>query len=343
MNNLTDSACLLEVVRDEHGTCRLSWPPSLSVAPVRVFAAGHAGALNFAQPAAVATGACTLSGVGAPGYFVLQLADGRTVHAAPRHHAFEGSTNLRDAGGYATRDGRRVRWGRLYRSGHLSSLSPAAREAFAALGIRTVCDFRLASERAGEQAEIPGDPRMETLGVPPGKADQHFFHRLFETTDDPARVARELEAILRLYVRDFAAHYARMFEVLLTAEDEPVLLNCSAGKERTGVGVTLLLLALGVPRETARHEFLLSARYFPAQRELPRVLRKYAVPNRDEATLTRLVGPLLETPESYADAVFGALAEAMDEAGGETEFFARQLGLDTARRAALVAKFTQAV
>lgn len=335
-----DHACALQIVRQADGITTLSWPATLGIGPATVFHGPDLASIDFSKPAAVAATECHIANAPLTSHFALRFADGHQVHGATRHFALDGATNLRDAGGYATQEGRRVRWGRIFRSGHLSSLSPAARADFAKLGIRTVCDFRLASERAGEQAEIPGQPRLETLGVPPGKSDQHFFHRLFEETDDPARVAHEIEAVLRLYVLDFTAQYRLMFDVLLDAGDSPVLLNCSAGKERTGVGVALLLLALGVPAASARHEFLLSGRYFPAARELPRVLRKYAVPSKDDAALTPLVMPLLQTPTGYADAVFGALDSAIREHGSEARFFEVTYGLNAPRRAALQEKFT---
>ena len=37
---------------------------------------------------------------------------------------FTGIHNFRDLGGYTTQDGRRVKWGQLYRSSKLSGLSP---------------------------------------------------------------------------------------------------------------------------------------------------------------------------------------------------------------------------
>ena len=56
-----------------------------------------------------------------------------------------------------------------------------------------------------------------------------------------------------------------------------MLLNCSAGKERTGIGAALVLSALGVPRRTVLYDFMLSERYFPAESEIPRVREKYGV------------------------------------------------------------------
>ena len=59
------------------------------------------------------------------------------VAAAPQAIAsrrvvpLEGQTNFRDLGGYRTADGRRVKWGKIYRSGELSRLTDADRSAMA--------------------------------------------------------------------------------------------------------------------------------------------------------------------------------------------------------------------
>ncbi|MFQ6048810.1 MAG: tyrosine-protein phosphatase, partial [Phycisphaerae bacterium] len=62
--------------------------------------------------------------------------------ASGRWLLLEGLANARDLGGYPTEDGRSVRWGLLYRSAALNSLTEAGCEGFAGLGIRTVIDLR---------------------------------------------------------------------------------------------------------------------------------------------------------------------------------------------------------
>ena len=59
-----------------------------------------------------------------------------------RHLQIEGSYNIRDLGGYETRNGRRTRWGRLLRSGSLHRLQDAAQQALLEYGLRTVIDLR---------------------------------------------------------------------------------------------------------------------------------------------------------------------------------------------------------
>jgi protein-tyrosine phosphatase len=64
--------------------------------------------------------------------------------------ALEGGRNFRDLGGYPTVDGRRVRWGLMFRSGSLSGLTEADWDSLTRRGIRTICDLRTHKERAAE-------------------------------------------------------------------------------------------------------------------------------------------------------------------------------------------------
>ena len=69
-----------------------------------------------------------------------------TRDAASRQLIFEGCENFRDLGGYRTGDGRSVRWGMLYRSGHLSFLTDTDVHLARSLGLSTVIDLRTERE-----------------------------------------------------------------------------------------------------------------------------------------------------------------------------------------------------
>lgn len=84
-----------------------------------------------------------------------RLYEGMPDHVRKRHVVLEGAHNFRDLGGYATEDGRRVRWGLFYRSDALSELSDADLDKLRALGIKLVCDFRSAEEKAEAPDRLP--------------------------------------------------------------------------------------------------------------------------------------------------------------------------------------------
>jgi protein-tyrosine phosphatase len=326
---------ILDVTVEANGpqAYRLDWGPRVADGAITIYGGQTPSAIDLAHPlAAAVTAPCEVS-VPHPGrwYFQLRAERGPGLIVTQRNVPLEGGTNFRDLGGYACEDGRRVQWGRLFRSGHLSHLSDAGKASFAALGINTVCDFRLPEERQHENASLPNSPHVETLSIPPGN-DPFHLHRLFASSENPLVIVDAIHVMLRSFVLDCAPRYARMFDVLLNTASGGILLNCSAGKERTGVGAVLLLLALGVPRPTVRYDFMLSARYFPVEAEIDRVLRKYSVkhPNRDRAIA--MIMPLLETRESYIDAVFAAIDSEYDS---DPAYLQRALGLDARKLARL--------
>ena len=85
---------------------------------------------------------------------------------APPHErrvTLSGATNLRDLGGYKTADGRRVRWGLVYRSDQLAQLTDEDYQQLARFGIATVCDFRRDDERDRAPTKWRGDSPPEIL------------------------------------------------------------------------------------------------------------------------------------------------------------------------------------
>lgn len=328
-----DPVTAIEVARDARGDYRLDWTEAFGAAAASVRVALTPEALAGAPRAGVGEGGLVIPARDAARrhYFRVEPAGADPVVVAERGVAFAGGVNFRDLGGYGTADGRHLRWGRLFRSGHMAGFTAEDKTRFAALDIRTVCDFRLAEERASENAELPGEPAMHTIGIPPGIGDRYFFHRLFASAESVEPILDALHDMLRSLVREAAPNYGRLFEVLLAAPAGALLMNCSAGKERTGVGSALVLAALGVPRETITYDFMLSGTYFPAAAEVPRVLEKYAVGHRGELGRA-LIMPLLETRVSYLDAAFAAIDE---DFGSVDAFLAHHYGLGGAERARL--------
>ena len=301
----------VEVELQSDGHYRFEWPAAFSDAPVTLYGGRSPQSIVRERPLLRDARPGAKVPVTAPGqreYFYLEAADGRGLMVAQRNVPLAGSINFRDLGGYATGDGRRVQWGRLFRSGHMANLTAASLAQFAALDIRAVCDFRTEEERASESRGLPNDPRVEVLGITPGIGDRFFFNRLFDSSDDPQQVVDALHAMMRELVLTAAPRYQRVFEVLLEGAPGAVLINCSAGKERTGLAAALVLTALGVPRATILYDFMLSQRYFPAEAEIPRVIVKYSVRATGEAA-RNLIMPLLETRASYLQAAFAAIDE----------------------------------
>jgi protein-tyrosine phosphatase len=165
-------------------------------------------------------------------------------------------TNFRDLGGAATHDGRRVRRGVVYRSGHLADVAPEDLAVLEALGIRTVIDLRTRSDVTedggaplprgalrvhlpiGDPARAPMDLRALILGDDRGAMERHLGE---------GRAARMMLDAAEALVTEHCAQYGAMLRRLAQPGALPAIVHCSAGKDRTGWAASLLLLIAGVP------------------------------------------------------------------------------------------------
>lgn len=168
-----------------------------------------------------------------------------------------GACNFRDFGGYATADGRHVRWRRLFRSGVMTRLQPASIDEVRKLDIRAVCDLRRTDERQRNPNPSFGpDVRLFEwdTSVETSPLRRPEFAR--SATIEEARAA-----MVGMYERIpyvLQPRLAGTFTALEQAEEGGIVVHCSAGKDRTGVAVALVLEMLGVPRERVVADYVLT-------------------------------------------------------------------------------------
>jgi len=235
-------------------------------------------------------------------YFRLRDQHGTEVLAAERKLGMQGTPNFRDFGGYPTANGCWVKWGFLFRSGQLSSLSDQDVELLASLKLDLVCDFRRQEEQESDPSRLPGNnpPRLASLPIIPGSNSRFFEQAAGQMGDRQAMFDFMLE-INRDFVEAQTAAYARMFREILEVEDARFLVHCAAGKDRTGFAAAIILLALGVSREVVMRDYMLTRQFFHPHQEIDRLREKYQMQQMD----TQSILPMLEVHEDYlAHALF---------------------------------------
>src|SRR6185436_11756577 len=101
----------------------------------------------------------------------------------------------------------------------------------------------------------------------------------------------------------------------------PIVLHCTAGKDRTGWASAMLLTILGVPRDTVFQDYLATNKYTAAQNEA-RIKSVGALLYDPE-----LLRPLIEARREYLQASFDA---ADEQYGSFNKYVSKGLGVDKA-------------
>jgi protein-tyrosine phosphatase len=196
-------------------------------------------------------------------YVHLVRAGEDTVVVAERRVPLEGARNFRDLGGYVGADGRRVRWGAVYRSDHLGDLTDADRRQLDRLGIRTIVDFQGAHERDDPAVppSVPAGIRRVEHPLIDGPADGvTFYQRVMDRTLTSFAV-EDLTAFYEATLEWSAATFGAVLALLSDPTHLAAVFHCRAGKDRTGLTAALLLGALGVAEEEILDDYELTNRY----------------------------------------------------------------------------------
>jgi protein tyrosine/serine phosphatase len=240
---------------------------------------------------------------------------GLAVETPERLIQFERCFNFRDLGGYAARDGRHVRWRKLYRSMTPEFMSQADAAAARALHIELVIDLR--------------GPRFKTsgpIGEPPARRVTPGRRRALIQTPEQLKAFLELapEDALPIVLDRMARAIARGAGLIADAPGA-VLVHCRLGKDRTGVFSAALLKLLGVDDETIIADYLLSAETLHEAQSLLR---------SDEPADQVGMGSRVAKEPPKREAIQAVLARLEEQYGGAEAYF-RAHGLTKRRIEAL--------
>ena len=250
-----------------------------------------------------------------------------------RHLRLEGVGNFRDFGGYAGRDGRRIKRGRLYRSAHHGMATDADLDAIAALDIAVIVDLRRGEERE----------RM------PSRRHAGFAGRLIENETNDAIADPWMEFVkgsdgsegaFRGYLSDYYLNapyqdrhidlFRRYFQALAEA-DGPVLIHCAAGKDRTGLLAALTHQLMGVERDDIFEDYLLTNALAGIELRLPQVMQMIEAQSGHKPT-EAAARAAMAVDATYLEAAFAAIVASH---GGLDAYIEDELGVDEAMREAI--------
>ncbi|MGW0351838.1 tyrosine-protein phosphatase [Streptomyces anthocyanicus] len=243
-----------------------------------------------------------------------------------------GVRNFRDVGGLPTVDGRRVRQGVLFRSGHLAHATGEDAAFLASLGLHTIFDFRNAADQKleGPDVDLPG---VRNVNLPlSDPADGAEFWKMVRDGDldqlreilADGKAADRMIGSYRAIVTERTAEHSRILHAL--AEDSvPALMHCAAGKDRAGLSIAVTLLALGVEREAVVEDYLKSN----AAHRRYKVRRGGSAASAYSPEVMELLSPLFDARAEYLAAAFETVEETW---GGVDAYLEQGLRLTPATR-----------
>ena len=314
------------VVRLVNGDYAFHWPEPAELVSIYVVdspnpAAEPIAAYEFRMKGSERSVVCGLSSVAGQSrlYFLLDL-DGRRHLIAERTLPLPGGVNFRDMGGYRTNDGRLVRWGQVYRAGSLAELSDEDVAYLQRLGLRLSCDLRSPDEVADHPDRLP--PGAEARHLPIA-AEVGRLRRAVTLLRKRHRIQELLQQVYTVMIDQNGPIFAGVIRTAADPAHRPLVIHCTAGKDRTGLAAALMLLALGVPEETVIADYTLSNQAFDilAGRMRPEMERLYAFG----------FGEVQVRPFLLAEArtLAGALAH-LRRRYGSVEWYLLRAGLDEA-------------
>ena len=270
--------------------------------------------------------------------------------AADRVLVLEGIHNFRDFGDYPVVGGGRVRRGSLWRSGQHFGATDADLARIAAIGLATVVDLRSGQERETYPCRRPegfaarvhyaedvgahhapakpaesAAPHVAAAGAPHVAAAQTA-----PADEGAAAFASMKRSYTKLPFRPDLIGAMRIFFAELATGQGPALVNCMAGKDRTGLTVALVQRALGMHHDDILEDYLLTNTAGDAEARIAdgMVHVRLLVGDLSDAFLRVLLGVDAE----YLDTAFAAIAERY----GSVEAYMEQLlGVDAATRDSL--------
>lgn len=233
-----------------------------------------------------------------------------------RYIDLDGTYNFRDIGGYKTKDGRTVKMGIHFRSDQLCDLLETDVNKLQEMGLKTIIDYRNDQER--EEFKNVEIPNTKTYCLNPvaniaALASSEEVEEELSLADMTAEHAKWLMTQQNEeFVKGESSQraYREMFKIMLEEENHAIVQHCRGGKDRTGYGVALIHLLLGVSKDDIIHDYMLTNKYKLEKNEKS-IYETYK--ETKNAELTRAVRYFKEAQESF---IYKALDLIEEDFGG---------------------------
>ena len=222
------------------------------------------------------------TGSGLREFFILRTSGVYSGIISNRVIDMDNVSNFRDLGGYFTSDDKQIRWGHIYRSGHLSNSNLFDQDKIKRLGIKTIIDLRSEKDRKAHPYFI----NVLKINIPIESGD--FIDTkniLLKENFNRSETIHYMQKSYKEIIEKNSNKFAEMFDVFLDKNNYPILISSHLGKDRAGIAAGLLLYALGVPDYIIEEDYLISNLHIDPKKT---VTFSYPLPESLQEAMTAL-------------------------------------------------------
>jgi protein-tyrosine phosphatase len=262
--------------------------------------------------------------------FVLPFntANAQVADSSQRLIKVTGATNFRDAGGYKTKDGRHVKWAKVYRSAALNGLTNSDLDTIRQRHIVSVVDFRSSMEMKQAKDRLPAG--MDYQLCPQGSEGLGQWMKMIPKLNS----ADSLMESIYGNVDSLKERNRIFFSKLLSLPDTAaILFHCTAGKDRTGITAALFLYEMNVPMETIMEDYLASNVYRQKENKIM-ANQMVTYLHAKQQVADEIVG----VKRQYLETTFAAIIKRY---GSIDQFMKQEMGIGPKQLKILRSKYTE--
>lgn len=275
-----------------------------------------------------------------PVYFTIAFRDGVNLLSGIRILPVKGMYNVRDLGGYPTRDGRHVKWGMLYRGDHLYNIKEEGIPYLQQLDFNSIVDFRNEQETEKFPNNTGGKEIPQYHFVPDGhiaafagslqNEEAAWSHeRQLEMAKEQVKKDKNLAANSMIQQQIEFVHtpfsrqaYKNTLELMAKADALPLYFHCKGGKDRTGFAAMLIFGILGVEDDWILYDYLLTNR--AREKKNQRYLENFRKMAGGDEEVAQYLFSIFDTRKEYLQA---AITEIREQYGDILNYVTKELGI----------------
>ena len=253
-------------------------------------------------------------------YFLLDFNGCFSRIVAARASCIQSAYDFRDLGGYTGVANKRTKWGMIYRTGPLDTLSEADIERIKNIAPKTIVEFSNKGRSKCATTDL-GAKQVISLSSQTFNVDS-LIEKIYkgDFSRDEARIVIN-KYYLSLLESNSKENFKQLFDILSDEENYPILLSSNYGKGFNDIASLFILVSLGVNKHEISEDYTWANKYFCHTRimqkisHLPEEVREAIVSiiHNNQRDLSNVINTLQNQHESIDKYLIDSLNLTLDK------------------------------